>query len=76
MEDDRIEDPYIKFVPRTKWGALPPKFTEPLSLPAQRMLIEFTNTERCMSKVECIKAMRTMQKYYMDVKGMPDLPYR
>jgi hypothetical protein len=75
MFTDQVINPTLKIVPRKKWGALPPKFTEPLPLPAQRMMFICTNTERCMNKDDCRLAMRTIQKYYMEEKGMPDLPY-
>lgn len=78
VEGDKVDffpDIDFKIVSREKWEALPPKWTEPLTLPAQRLFFMFTDTERCESKNDCIKAVQDIQKHYMDL-GMPDLPFR
>lgn len=72
----------VPFVTRGEWGAMPPKLTKPLKLPAYNVIFTYCTDRkdrkfgRCKTPEECIRLVQDMQKYYMETKNKRDIAYR
>lgn len=66
---------------REEWGARPVEnITLRTSWPIMTMVLDMScmsvNIDRCYNKEDCILRVRDLQRYYMDVIGLPDIPYK
>nr|XP_053617729.1 peptidoglycan-recognition protein LF-like [Plodia interpunctella] len=63
-------------VTREEWGAEPPLGVTPLSLPAQYVVIHHSYQPGvCLTKAECVGAMRSMQRFHQVDQGWGDIGY-
>ncbi|XP_054260239.1 peptidoglycan recognition protein 1-like [Macrosteles quadrilineatus] len=62
-------------VTREKWGAVPPKYREPLCTPAKFVYIMDTRSEFCTCEESCSIVLKKLQHHYMEEKGLPDIPW-
>uniref|UniRef100_G3MPK8 Peptidoglycan-recognition protein n=1 Tax=Amblyomma maculatum TaxID=34609 RepID=G3MPK8_AMBMU len=66
----------IQFVPRSGWGARPPKNQEPLKVqPVPRFIVHHTEGPECFNYWTCSERMRHWQNFHMDTRGWDDLGY-
>ncbi|XP_075555704.1 uncharacterized protein LOC142588113 isoform X2 [Dermacentor variabilis] len=60
----------IEFVPRTAWGARPPKGWEKLKVqPVPRLFVHHTEGPECFDYQSCSERMRHWQNFHMDTRG-------
>ncbi|XP_075555703.1 peptidoglycan-recognition protein SD-like isoform X1 [Dermacentor variabilis] len=66
----------IEFVPRTAWGARPPKGWEKLKVqPVPRLFVHHTEGPECFDYQSCSERMRHWQNFHMDTRDWFDLGY-
>ncbi|XP_054264702.1 peptidoglycan recognition protein 1-like [Macrosteles quadrilineatus] len=77
---DMVKGRPLSCVTREEWGARPVEnITLRTSWPIMTMVLDMScmsaNIDRCYNKEDCILRVRDLQRYYMDVIGLPDIPY-
>lgn len=66
----------LKIVPRDAWGAAPPTSKQPLCCPMDLVMILDTGTEPCHDTDQCLRMVKELQTFYMEKKGLPDIPWK
>ncbi|XP_052870252.1 peptidoglycan-recognition protein LB [Anopheles cruzii] len=73
--DSKACDP-PPYVSRSFWDAKPPKLIERFAGPIPYVIIHHSyQPAACHSKLECIKAMQSMQRFHQDERNWNDIGY-
>lgn len=65
----------IPVVTRQEWGAIEPKYEEPLTPPVELIVFHGTGKKECLDKESCIKLVKKIQKKHLHL-GLPDILYK
>ena len=58
-----------KLVPRSQWGARPPRATQRLATPVPMVFIHHTHTQSCDNVTRCDSVVKAIQTFHMDANG-------
>lgn len=76
MFESPMPETPLKIITRDAWGAVPPTSKEPICAPLQLVMILDTGGESCHSYEQCISRVKELQTFYMEEKGLPDIPWK
>lgn len=65
----------ITMVTRKEWGARAPKKIVHMNTPVTVLFIHHTDMQSCHTLEQCIKEMKIIQDFHMDVRGWFDIGY-
>ncbi|XP_054260652.1 peptidoglycan recognition protein 4-like [Macrosteles quadrilineatus] len=75
QHSQRIERPGFRIISRDEWGAVDPLWVKFLALPVQHVFFEYTNTDECTNREECMEMIRIIQRYNLKLRSNPDIRY-
>ncbi|XP_054260639.1 peptidoglycan recognition protein-like [Macrosteles quadrilineatus] len=75
QHSQRIDRPGFRIISRDEWGAVDPLWVKFLALPVQHVFFEYTNTDECTNREECMEMIRIIQRYNLKLRSNPDIRY-
>ncbi|XP_054264798.1 peptidoglycan-recognition protein LF-like [Macrosteles quadrilineatus] len=65
----------LELLGRTEWAAQPPKWTDALDLPVNKLFLSATGRQTCYSVRVCTGELQRIQNFHMKIEMIPDIRY-